>query len=299
MRTVSLVRALVIFSLLLGLHRASGAQVNWGTTRLAVNYTSDWRPMSGFTFEVGAFEPGFEPNEGNVAQWGERWLPAGSAAYSDQFHFATGSVAGDAIESGLRGYIWGFDAREGAGLEWILVTDPGWVWGGAGAAPVDWTVGSAGQSVVGSVGADGAGYHMLSASISVATGFRQSAESWQAEHFGSAGAPGAGWDADPDGDGVPNALELVFGTSPVSALEGVLPTCGVAVGAGGAPVMRLRFDGAPIEGAPLRVEVSNDLLTWVDAAAEVARFRDGTGWVVEDSVPVAGGRRFLRVVVDL
>lgn len=294
-------RTLLLFALLLGIQPASGARVNWGTTRLATNYTSDLKPLGGdseFTFEVGAFADGFVPTAENVDLWAANWIAADRATYHKTFAFATGSV-GDApaIRVGAKGYLWGFDTRDGE-AEWILVSDPGWVWGGAGGGhPVDWTAGSAGECLLGEVGAAGGAFHLQTAAVDLRA--PADPDAWLAEHFGGeADQPIAAWDADADADGVANALEFAFGTSPrdnASAVRGNAAPRSTPAGR----VMVITFDAEPQPGVALRYEVSTDLKEWEDAGDSVGVRLGGGQLVVEDTVPTSVSRRFLRVTVQL
>ena len=122
MNPISLFRAVIVLGILFAVQQASAAQVNWGTSRLATNYTSDLQPLGqggGFTFEVGAFEEGFVPTAENANQWEENWISAGAASYNTQFSFAAGSAVQleSGIGEGTQGYIWGFDARADGGSE--------------------------------------------------------------------------------------------------------------------------------------------------------------------------------------
>ena len=150
MNPFSLLRALALLGVLFVLQGANAASVNWGTTRLATNYTSDLQLLgatTGFTFEVGTFRDGFVPSPDNTGQWASHWVAADSGSYNPQFSFAAGSASvGAGIEAGDRGYIWGFDSREAGSVEWILVSDPSWVWQetAPSAPPAAWTVRQAG-----------------------------------------------------------------------------------------------------------------------------------------------------------
>ena len=300
MKPASFFRALVLFGIILGLERASGAQVNWGTTRLATNYTSDLKPLgqdTGFTFEVGAFADGFVPTAGNAEQWAANWIAADSGSYNSTLAFATGSVSKAAtIPAGAKGYLWGFDAREGA-VEWILVSDASWVWGAneAGDKPVDWTVGAAGESVVGEINGT---FHMQTAAFDL-NATSADPQAWLAENFpGETDSPIAAWDADADQDGVPNALEFAFGTSPRD-LTAVVRAQAVPVQTAAGKVMSVVFDGVPSEGVALNYEVSTDLQNWADAGDSVEVRTEAGQLVIEDKVPTSVLRRFIRVTVEL
>ena len=70
------------------------SQVLWGSARLATNYLSSGGPETlggDFTFQLGAFEPGFVPTMDNVSEWLDHWTPAQSTPYNGHTHFFTGS----------------------------------------------------------------------------------------------------------------------------------------------------------------------------------------------------------------
>ncbi len=303
MNPISLLRSLIVLALLAGAQSAAAISVNWGSTRLATNYTSDLQPLGqagDFVFEVGAFQPGFVPSAENIGQWEANWVAAGRSDYHTGFSFAAGSAQiVDAIADGTQGYIWGFDSRDGTRVEWILVSDPNWRWqaGGATSQPVDWTVGSAGQAVVGSIGAPGDGFHMRTAAL--APGSAPAAEAWRQGHFaGELDQPHAAWGADADADGVVNALEYAFGTSPRDASQAVYPSASL-VSEGGQRYMVITFDAEPGVPGLLSVEVSEDLSAWSPAGAGAEISIAGGRLEIRDTRPLAAGRRFFRLGAEL
>ena len=111
--------------------------------------------------------------------------------------------------------------------------------------------------------------------------------------------------ADPDGDGLPNALAFVLGASPVTSDPALLPTA--ETGPGGALVFTFRRADASAYLNP-RVQFGTDLDGWETAVdgeggVTVAETDDGFGPGVDRvvvTVPApAGGRLFARLVSDL
>lgn len=304
MNPISLLRALLLLGLLSGIQNVSAVSVNWGSSRLATNYTSDQQPLGQtgeFTFEVGAFQSGFVPTAANTEQWAGNWIGADRSVYRSDFSFAAGSTQiVEAIPVGAQGYIWGFDSRAEGTVEWILVSDPSWVWGAGGGLgqPVDWTVGGAGQVVLGGVGSVGDGFHMQTAALQLGSVPSSDAEDWLVEHFpGELDTPAAAWDADPDGDGVPNVLEFAFGTSPHDSRDSV----GVRAGSvlqSGLHYMTVTFDAEPNAGAGFEVEVSDDLRNWSSAGASVELSIGDSMIELRDTLPF-DGHRFMRLRVVL
>lgn len=305
MKAASIVRTLILLGILFGIQKASGAQVNWGTTRFADNYTSELKPLgseNAFTFEIGSFAEGFVPTADNADQWAANWTTAGQSEYSTNFQFAAGSAPlSQEITAGSRGYIWGYDQRDGELGEWILITDPTWIWqsGDATSTPQDWTAGSASEAVVGKLGSSQDPFHLQTAALVLTSESNEAAEAWRNEHFaGELDSDIAAWDADADQDGMANALEFAFGTDPRNSNDAIRATVANLTEAG-ATYMTFQFDAEPNADAPLIIEVSNDLDTW-SAAGSSAQVTSGNGQLqIRDTIPTSNGRRFFRLSVNL
>ena len=272
---------------------------------MATNYTSDLQTLgqgAGFSFEVGAFVTGFTPTPDNTGLWAANWIPAGGAEYHTVFSFAAGSAAiTDEIPVGSQGYIWGFDSREAGAVEWILVTDATWIWSVSDALsqPADWTVGTADESVLGTVGSGDMPFHMKTAAVLLGTDIQSDAQAWLAQHFaGELESPISAWDADADDDGIANALEFAFGTLPRDARSAVRSSV-IHVDTAGGRAMSVVFDAEHTEGVPLVIEVSNDLQSWAPAGDSVQAYSENGQFVIEDTIPLAQERRFFRVTVGL
>jgi hypothetical protein len=113
--------------------------------------------------------------------------------------------------------------------------------------------------------------------------------------------------ADSDGDGTPDLLEYIFGSSPTDAASTLLPKVEAIPGAAGAsPTMVLSVPrSGSAEGFDWKVEVSTDLKTWSSAGGQTltASQRDTSGRVWEQwSVPLppgaTGQRLFYRIAAS-
>ena len=131
-------------------------------------------------------------------------------------------------------------------------------------------------------------------------------ETWKVEVFGvDAGNELVSGDtADPDGDGIPNALEYAMGLDPMSPDTSGLPTGGVVAGY---LTLSFRMDkGALDAGVLYEVEACTNLIeaAWTNAlvSEQLPRADSNTWWqsVFQHDVPVTNApRRFLRLKVTL
>ena len=291
---------------------ALAGQVNWGSTRFATNLQSNGSPLSGgHTFELGGFEEGFQPTSENVSEWEQRWIPIQSATYSTKHRFfaASALIKGGTIpeQVGGQGYIWGFDTKSNGG-EWVLMTNADWSWPSADglANPVDWLA-SAASAIVGTVTKRGA-THIVTERVEIGSGGSFASE-WIAKNFpGSRGnAAISGWDADPDGDGVANLVEMALGSDPLSGAQSNLPIPG-EIAIGGKTYLTLTIQKAAGDAVDYSVETSGDLKDWIAGDAVVLE-ETADRIVVRDSRATSvtvGNRqvrlrlsRFLRLAVHL
>lgn len=175
-----------VIALALGLLATTtqGAIINYsGLTPLTPHFQSDGTtPIpadSSFTFELGAFEPGFVPTAGNTDDWLANWSPvtdaggapaAGSSTPFTTYTTVFGPTDGFAdsvdlthnnspFQVGAQGYIWGYNHQGAADgdCQWILMTNSSdWLYPDTSAAitpTATWTVGNAAaaETVVGSI----------------------------------------------------------------------------------------------------------------------------------------------------
>lgn len=211
-----------LFFLLMGFAASARAgQINWGSAFNGTNVLSGGGTMNGqMTFELGVFTAGFTPTAANTPQWAANWRRASLAFYNVDLRYFTGShqVTSNAppFAAGTKGYVWGHDGNC-TGAEWILLSAPGWTWPSQNPVelPVNWTVSSASQVIVGQ--ANGAGFLMKTGSVNAAPPTTSWAE-WRAKIFSagqladnSVSAPLA----DPDRDGTANLAEFAMGGHPL------------------------------------------------------------------------------------
>jgi len=118
--------SLIIPLLALGLSAqlAHGAQVLWGSARLAFNYVSTGEPNalgSDFTFQLGSFDPDFTPTADNISSWLAHWTPAQSVDYNANTRFFTGSYGRQAKVTQAQSGSWQ-PTPTGAGLRLLAAS---------------------------------------------------------------------------------------------------------------------------------------------------------------------------------
>ncbi|MFT4639560.1 MAG: hypothetical protein ACI8T1_002885 [Verrucomicrobiales bacterium] len=306
--------ARTVYSLLLGLlltTASQASQILWGSARLALNYRSSGAPAtldSGFTFQLGAFEPGFVPTASNTDDWLDKWTPAQSAKYNDRTRFFTGShVYQQNVSPFLpsnQGYIFGFNrwstSEGGDRAEWILATDPKWRWpsGGGISLPVQWSMSNASNIVLGSVDPPSESFHMMTADIDLPTS-ALSFELWS-KRFLQDGST-ASLSADSDHDGRSNGLEFAFSTNPARADVGPQTSATFVYENGDAFLEIELFKIGIREGVTLGAEVSTDLANWEHAGDTVELIEDSILiYRVRATEPANSGRtRFYRLAAAL
>ncbi len=286
---------------------ARAETIRWFSDPGKTNLTSTGQPMDGaFRFELGVFAGGFVPTAQNTAQWAAHWSAARRADYNAQtkLYDSQVTVVSNAapFTVGAKAYVWGFRGGPEAG-EWILFRASSWNW----PAPnpfnplgPEWNAADANEVVLGEVDADGSPFLVKSAAVSQALPPPTSWEQWRIAEL--AGESRNGPEDDPDGDGVKNVLEYVFGTDPRS--PDFLPKPGVSIleveGERHFAITIPRRKDRP--SASLAVEVSEDLDVWRsgdDFTAVV--FDDIGGLKVRALAPIspAQPRLFMRMKAAL
>lgn len=289
---------------------AQASQVLWGSARLATNYLSSGAPAtlnSDFTFQLGAFVDGFVPTADNTADWLDHWVPAQSTGYNEQTHFFTGSYVYQESSSPFlpsnQGYIFGFNrwaASEGGHqAEWILATDSAWKWpsGSSISPPVQWSMSSASNVILGTVGDSSSSFHMMTAEVPAPLP-SFTAELWMKRYIGSTDDI-AGLMADPDHDGLSNQMEFFLSTNPLKPDHGRYTKTELLWENDAFHVQLTFFKLGLAPEVTLGVEVSSDLHQWEPAG--------DTFEVMEDSlliyraratepVQARAGGRFYRLV---
>lgn len=195
------------------------AQVSWGTEAQSTDLDSSGAGLSEeWIFELGAFAPGFTPASSNTSQWKVQWTTASRTAYDEvnravagpRFTFTSNASP---YTTTNRGWIWGYHPRRG---EWILFGDTTWRWPSASqpGLPPAWGTLNARDVIVGTL--NSAGVQMRTAPVAGATP-SISWSVWQTLYFNATERtlPAvSGPDADPDGDGLTNAVEYLTGSVP-------------------------------------------------------------------------------------
>lgn len=284
-------------------------EIHWFSAANQTNLTSSNAQLDGgFRFELGAFANGFVPSQANMADWVANWRPAADSggatartAYQTGFRRYEGVFAVDSNAApfavGAAAYVWGF--RGGVGTsEWVLFRNATWTWpqassGGPPGFPLEWEAKDA-SAILGTIHSSGSPFLIQSAAVTLASP-PTTWEQWKAEEL--SGEAQNGPDDDPDGDGVSNLLEYVFGLPPKQA--GPPPDTPVALVDG---YLRMTVPRrADHSSAVLTVEVSPDLVNWYSGAGQtVVVSNTAAALVVRDATaaPVPGSR-FMRLRATL
>jgi len=284
---------------------ARGGQVNWSCAFNSNNLKSTGAPMDGqMTFELGVFTGGFVPAAANVSSWAANWRRASLAFYNPRLRHFTGvhPVTSNAtpFAVGTKGYIWGHDGNCTNG-EWILLSAPSWTWPTQNPVelPVNWTVSSASQAVVGQ--ANGSGIHMQTAKVSASLPQTSWAE-WRAKVFDSAqllDPAVSGLKADPDLDGQVNLSEFALGGHPLIAggtHDRVIPGL---VMEGGRQRLTMTVSKRCDRTALWSAQVSTDLSHWLPGGMVTLQETSDFLIVREDLTTTGSSRVFLRPLFQL
>ncbi len=157
------VTLLTMACLLLAGQRIGAQTVLWGCPMYSdlVNSTGVTLDSSNYSFELGAFVPGFVPTSENVTEWADNWHVFDRSAYNPALGYFSSSAS--MIEGGASGstaadhsggfnfgaqdaYMWVHNATyPQAGVEWFLARSASWVfptYAGccANGEPVQWSV---------------------------------------------------------------------------------------------------------------------------------------------------------------
>ena len=282
-------------------------RINFYSTPGQPGYGSDGSPLNEDTsFELGVFANGFVPTATNTSQWSAHWVPAQRAKYSSAKNWFTSvcqvTNTNAPFTVGTPVYVWGFNGSEAQG-QWILYRSTNWTWPAADdTAPSTrfWSAKDANVVVVGSLPVSAGGVSVrpvgIANSLPPATTWNQ----WKTDKL--AGQPLGNPNDDADGDGVPNILEFVVGTSPSSATD--RPTEGwgksQVTPEDGKSYLELRVPRRRDRPAKFTAQVSSDLNTWASGTNHTRVVSDtAEAMTVRDTVPIgeAGNARFMRVNV--
>lgn len=281
------------------------AKVIWKSIPFTTNLTSDGSSLDeSFTFELGTFEAGFSPSASNTAQWAENWTTLDRVAFNADNQFFASTVSFDTNDApfilGAKVYIWGFNGTSPA--QWILLSDATWTWPDAALGfPVTMQAADASQEILGEVDSNSG---LRTAEVVGSVSSALSSEQWLESQFDTGQLSDetiSGLDADPDGDGLDNRMEMALGTDPnVVDLVGSVPYTVDFMNEESFFYLRIAVDKQPIQGLTYRIETSPDLLSWYSEQPHTHMLEEtATRLVVRDNVPYqAGTNRFIRLVVE-
>jgi hypothetical protein len=295
---MSLAGRLLWIALASAVSSVSGQTILWNSDANATNETSTGALMdAGFRFELGVFNSGFTPTALNIQDWSANWQGAVRTGYDAANKRYTNSYTpadnNAPFSIGKATYVWGFRGNPVAG-EWILFRAGSWNFPEADPPvpppPIEWFAKNA-TAVLGSIQSSGSPYLMKSAAVTNAAPPKTTWAQWQATNLTS--EPLDEPHDDPDGDGIPNLLEFIFGTPPRTA--GSPPLTPVTLSSGHAVIsIPRRVDHT----ATLIVEVSGDLSNWSSGPLYTEVVSDGiSALVVRDltALDASNPKRFIRL----
>ncbi|WP_309400098.1 hypothetical protein [Cerasicoccus maritimus] len=205
--------------------KATASTIDWGGAINAIDRESDLStPLdASYVFYLGFFED-FTPTSDNVSEWAEHWTTIDAVNYNATYSVFNARHRVTASDpAGEQAYIWGV-RRSRENMEWILITDPSWIWPSVDtfARKKNWLVGSATVAVVGSI--NGESYQMVTAPVSNTASIPViTYEMWTKKFFAD-GDSRSSSSADPDGNGIDNLTEFALDQNPVKNESGALFT---------------------------------------------------------------------------
>ena len=278
--------------------------ISWHSTANATNLDSTGALMGGgFVFELGVFAGAFVPTAANQTEWEEHWHAAQQTVYNEStkryasvFNASSNTPPFTASKAA---WVWG--RKGGAGSEeWILFRAPSWTWpntGMPGPSLNPWEAKDATIVVAGAINASGTPFLMQSEAVASGLDY----DTWRAAKL--AGEPLDAPGDDPDGDGMTNLEEFVFGSDPL--VPGGRPDFEQGwFETGGETFRTLRIPRLADRLAEIEVQVSEDLVAWLggDENGEVVEIlEDEAGFLlVRDLEPVSSHpTRFYRLRISL
>ncbi len=303
-------RWLAAFALSIFCPAASRATtIDWSSPVLGINLTSSGAPLTeDFLFELGAFDAGFVPTAANTAQWAGKWRAASRSGYNvaDALFSATHSYSTNVppFLPNAAAYIWGHNCAPANG-EWVLMSSSLWRWPLGSPSPVGssfvWnSLDADSPAILGQVNAPA--FDLKTAVVPVSPVPGLTGDQWRAAYFTPAelaSSAVSGWNADPDGDQLPNLVEYALCRNPRSWSDGGTSTI---LTVGNEKYLSLQVPKNPAAAVTWKIEVSSDLATWKSGAgftvdvvntASTLQVRDATPWSAATSA------RFIRLTVSL
>lgn len=236
----------------------NAGMVYWGSESFSRNIDSKGRDWdAGFSLSLGVFQAGFTPTSENREQWLRNWTPLGVAEFDAAESRFAGVIDTALVPPNLAGrsvYFWASNGSDlTKGPEWLLLTHPSWLWPSASASAmtpaITWTSSDALSFVLGQVSGQGLRTSSVRP-VPVPQG------QWLAGFFQS-NPSSAEPTADPDGDGLSNALEYALGSDPSKASSSVQPQIHVDSGR-----IHLGLNRNPYAVGSFILKSSTDLRTW-------------------------------------
>jgi hypothetical protein len=281
----------------LGCVALPAGQVDWTLFENPGNRLSSAAPLpDGYGFQLGVFDSGFTPAAANTAEWPAHWRGLAAAGYD----LAAGGVGATffvdenagPFPAGRQLYVFGY-RPSGAGMaEAWLATDADWLMPSDDPldTPVFVDLVDADTVVVGQADADG--NWIRTARVAMTEAPPLYFVQWQLSWFDAAERANtavAGPWADPDGDGLGNALEYLTGGNP--RLMGPQPLR--IDPAGSKLLLSCGFDAsARVEWKLLR---ASDLIQWDEAPVQPVS--NAAGDLLELTVTPGTAREFWRLEV--
>ena len=257
--------AAVFFATTMGL---AAREVSWTSSFFSTNLDSEGSNLSGeWVFYLGYFEAGFVPSVSNTEQWSENWATVDLAPYSEaSSRFVGFFESGGGDEVNQQAYIWGLN-RQNITNEWILVSNPTWIFPGSGLGfRLNWGITSNDAIVVvGEVDQDG--IHMRTAQVPGEPPLLTYAQ-WQKLHFTEAELTQGlvtGTTADADDDGRANSIEFALATDPKSGAD--LPCLTSSLGDDGRHEVRVQLARQTV--ATVNPQVTGNLASWNSSSSDV------------------------------
>jgi hypothetical protein len=276
----------------------SAGQIAWTLVAVPGNQLSSGAALpDGYAFQLGAFEHGFMPSTANTAEWPAHWRGLAAAVY-DPTHGGLGAnffvdQNSEPFPAGKQLHVLGYRASGSGIAEVWLATDAGWRMASDDPleTPVFVDLAVADSVVAGQADADEA--WIRTARVAMAEAPPLYYAQWQLSWFDAAERANAaisGLWADPDGDGLGNALEYFTGGNP--RLPGLQPLRIEAVGA--QLLLSCRFDASARVNWVLRC--ANDPGQW--SAAPVQPVPNAAGDQLQLMVTPGGAKEFWRMAVS-
>ena len=152
---------------------ASAVEINFTSPAFESGVNSGNTALTtGFTFALGSFGE-FTPTNSNTVAWDASFTLLDSVFWDDTFTQFSGTATlatnTDPFATTTQAYIWGYDAISGVADEWILFTNPGWLFpSSADFLPTGWDISDAGTTTIVGELADhlGATPYLQTASVS-------------------------------------------------------------------------------------------------------------------------------------